>query len=434
MTADPIAEFWQEFAATTWGKTPAVLRPGFDASLGTPDEVFAGGLDAARRYAREGEIPRVRGYLGRREQKDVSALLPRPDDATFAGFVGRLHGSYRDGGFALYVQQFQVTGEAIWRRATGFLAELQSAVGAPIGGSYLDLFVMNQHRGFTGVHKDAQDVFTCVVSGKKRMLLWPFERLLDRPGVEPNLRQRSHRLGHICDDQLRAEAIVLDAEPGDLMYWPADYWHVSEADDEPVTTLGLGVIRTADTVRFASAAAKLVLQDQLRPPSSAPLPARVGVDGALAWLDTAIAETLADPRYRERLDDAFLRWLTGFGFEEVLPLAPAADLDDDAWLRGAGPHGFCWRARHRTLAIAAHGHPLELPAHPALVRLCEQIAGGAVLRVGAVLDDATAGEPAAHRAAVRGKLRALLELLARARAVARIATPALELTSPANAA
>lgn len=415
---DHIHDFWDHFAATVWGKTPAVLRPPFDAALGTPAEVFEAALEAARRYANPNLPPRARAYLGSSEQRDAAPLLPDPADGSLAGYLRRVRHVPSDDGFGVMVNQFQSTDDAIWSRVTRFLGGLQRAVGVAIGGSHLDLFVVNQRRGFIGVHKDSQDVFTTVVSGRKRMLLWPFERLRDRTGQGEALRLRGWKLGQICDDALRAEAIVLDAEPGDIMYWPADYWHNSEADREPVVTLALGVVRTADPVRFAQMATDVLVRQQATPGAAAPDLSLSGFDGAMSWLDAAVAGAFADPRYRDQLENTFLRWLTGCGFEEVPALAPPRDLGDDTWLRGCGAPRFVHHRRRGALAIWSHGHALDLPGHPALLHLCDEIARRAAFQVGAFLDEAVASEPPDRRDATRSKLAALLKLLVRARALA----------------
>lgn len=415
---DHVHEFWAHFAATVWGKTPAVLRPPFDAALGTPEEVFKAATEAARRYASPNLPPRVRAYLGATEQRDAAPFLPDPADVSLDGYLRRVRQVPGDDGFGVMVNQFQSTDDVIWNRVTRFLGGLQRAVGAAIGGSHLDLFVVNQRCGFIGVHKDSQDVFTTVVSGRKRMLLWPFERLRDRTGQGELLRLRGWKLGQICDDALRVEAIVLDAEPGDIMYWPADYWHNSEADGEPVVTMALGVVRTADPSRFAQMATDALVRQQTTPGPAAPDLSLAGFEGAMNWLDAAIADAFADPRYRDQLENTFLRWLTACGFEEVPGLARASELRDETWLSGCGAPMFVHHSRRGALAIWSHGHALELPGHPALLRLCDEIQRKDCFRVGAFLDEAVANEPPDRRDATRRKLAALLTLLVRARALA----------------
>lgn len=418
-----VSDFWDDFATHHWGRRPVVLRPPFPVSLGTMDEVFAGCLEAGRRIEKPRRVQRVRAFVGLDELHDVPQLLPRASDHDMHGYVQRMCQAHADRGFGLMIMQFQSSHDAIWRRTTAFLAELERRIGIQPGGAALDLFTMNQHRGFTGVHKDSQDVFTCVVSGRKRMLLWPFERLADRPSVKPTDRLRSARLGQICDDELRAEAIVLDAEPGDIMYWPCDYWHISEVIGGPVTTLGLGVIRTGDMVEFLQTATASLHRELTTPPAPVPDVGRVGLDGTLAWLRRTIDAAIADPRIETRIEDEFMHWLTSHGFGEVPALTPPVSLADDDWIAGCGPRLFVWRQRGGRLVISSHGKPLELPAHPALVDLCARIGEAATIRVGAFLDDATGSAPPADRDAVRVKLRGLLGLLARARAVAAVAAP-----------
>lgn len=409
---DPIRAFWDHFAATIWGRTPAVLRPPFDAALATGDDVFAAALESARRYANPNLPPRVRAYLGAQEQRDATPLLADAADASLDGYLRRLRKMPSNDGFGVMMMQFQSTHDAIWNRVTRLYAGLTRAVGVPIGGSHLDCFVMNQRRGFIGVHKDSQDVFTTVVTGKKRMLLWPFERLRAAAGQGDQLRYRGWRLRDIDESSLRDEAIVLDAERGDIMYWPADYWHNSEGDGEPVVTVGLGVVRSGDPVRFVQRATSTLTQSQTMPTAQ--------LDGAIEWLDGVVAAAFADARYRERVEHEFLRWLTGCGFDEVPSLAPPSELDEAAWIGGTSTPTFAHRRRGGTLTIWSHGNSIDLPAHPALLRLCEAIARGVPFRLGAFLDEAVAAKTAERRDSMRGKLAVILKHMFRARALALI--------------
>jgi ribosomal protein L28 len=173
-------------------------------------------------------------------------------------------------------------------------------------------------------------------------------------GLTPSDRHFNRRLS-IDPRKYRKDAIVLDAEAGDLIYWPSEYWHVSEPRSEDFSAmLSLGLFRPA------------VIGTALQPLSHA------------AMLSQRIAAAA------KRADAAQeLRWITGFGFERGGPLLerPRGSLrtiPKEITVRKIPGHRILWKpnvARDRML-VAANGHSITLPQSAALIQLLEQLSSG----------------------------------------------------------
>jgi hypothetical protein len=200
-----------------------------------------------------------------------------------------------------------------------------------------------------------------VIRGKKRMLAWPFEYFLGRvKGVTPADRYFNKRLA-IDHTPYRKDAVVLDAEAGDVIYWPSHYWHVAEPRDDGFSAmLSLGIFRRE---------------------GAAPR----GAD----WLDSR--DLSAGVRGADIARQ--LRWRTSFGFEMGGPAienAPRERARAPVTVVQAPCSLIQWKeiAAGR-LVVAANGHSMTLPRTTDTVTLLERLARGE-----AVVADGSGAPPA----------------------------------------
>ena len=137
----------------------------------------------------------------------------------------------------------------LWLDTLPFLQRVFRSTGVPSSVS-LDLFLGNYRLSPFGIHKDNQDVITFIVLGNKRFYLWPSEHFSHRPelaGVPA--REHAHRVLQIpvADGAEYAaivkEAIVVHGQPGDVMFWPASYWHCADNEAADLAlTVGFGMV------------------------------------------------------------------------------------------------------------------------------------------------------------------------------------------------
>ncbi len=169
--------------------------------------------------------------------------LPRADETSMAQYLARLDRRFAPNRFGVQFRSMEREW-IMWSRFSAIARELQGLL--KLGAGRMDLvgFLGNYRRTAFGVHKDSQHVFTFVVAGRKRMLLWPIEAFAGRSEVPDNPALKQAGLFALTKTEFaraRKKAIVLEARPGDLMYWPPSYWHCADPTPGVGITVTLGV-------------------------------------------------------------------------------------------------------------------------------------------------------------------------------------------------
>jgi len=372
-------ELWDGFVQRHHTKEPTVWRHAFAEPFAQMSEVFDWLLLAATRCEQGDDRIPYRLYSSGARLPDAAGHLPRRSDGSVAGYLDRLDREL--GQVGLLVNELQAVHPAVWLRSIDFLRALYARVGMPAGYALLDIFSGSYTKGFFGVHKDDQDVFTIVLEGKKRLLVWPFEALADLPGAEGAEPWNVHDLSHVDIEAHRATATVLEGEPGDLLYWPASYWHVAETAGkrEQVTTLSLGLRRHPDpTSGIALTMKELVDEERSAFSEWLPHPSLGGCDVATA-MDRARNATrcmVESPAFADRHDVRLLERLTAFGFREVPDPLPAEPLEPTAVLCATSEQPVSWLRTGDDILWSAHGYAFRFPYHSGLERLFSRVCQG----------------------------------------------------------
>ncbi len=254
--------------------------------------------------------------------------------------------------FGLMVNHMQAVDPGIWKALTSFLQDAYPWISSP-PLAFLDLFYGNYSSSFTGLHKDTQEIIAFVIRGKKRILAWPFDYFLSRvKGVTPADKYFNKRLS-IDYRKYRKDAIVLDAEPGDVIYWPSDHWHLSEVQNGQFSAmLSLGLFRQKQSNDTEKKLSPFLSQE---------------ITGAMTRQDAA----------RQ------LRWMTSFGFELGGPFADATlnerkeDLGNVRIVKNKSSI-VLWKINpsQNRILVASNGHSITLPYSKKLIKLLEQFARG----------------------------------------------------------
>jgi len=257
----------------------------------------------------------------------------------------------------------------IWNAVAAFIQDARHCIHFPVARAFLDLFYGRYSSNFTGLHKDTQEIFAFVVRGQKRMLAWPFDYFLSRSDeVSAGDRYFNKRL-EIDHRKYRQDAIVLDAEAGDLIYWPSDYWHVAESRSENFSAmLSLGILQTTSGLSETSGA-QTHFKNTL---------ARTGT-GKLLNPSAPASQDLSE--VVEEADAARrLRWLTGFGFEIGGPILEAgrADAKTPITLVKNQSGLFYWKilTSEKRILVSAGGHSITLSYSPRVLELFQRLAAG----------------------------------------------------------
>ncbi|MEP5570012.1 MAG: cupin domain-containing protein [Halioglobus sp.] len=84
-----------------------------------------------------------------------------------------------------------------------------------------DIFIGNYKATPFGVHKDNLHNFMFMSLGRRIMHFWP-----DREGEKSADESRK---------------VSFEVEPGDLLYWPPEYWHVGESTGETAVSMNIDI-------------------------------------------------------------------------------------------------------------------------------------------------------------------------------------------------
>ncbi len=418
--ADTVTD-WPTFVSEYWRRRPAILRIPQATALTRSDYVFDVLLAAADAY-RDGRL---------QDPNDIRLLLdegtvnpgyaaeyyPDHDDTDLADYIRRVSAASRTG-FSLVVNSVQQYSFELWCRARDFLSRLYADAGALPGGvSDCHIIAGRYQEAPTRVHKDTADVFTCVLTGEKQMWVWPYDAFAcsqDARFTQVNL-DVDYRLSTGRGD-------CLHGGPGDILYWPATYWHCAESDGRPHATLHLASYRDGNPLRTAhhllAAATTRALAghwvtDRPYPTGTEPIEP---IDSEQAFGE--LRAILDSAELRDQWHAKWLKRLSSGNFEVVPPLAARADLGPDDPVRAEPAHPILINTRpggDRT-HIAANGHVFTLPVAPSLHGVLAHLNSGRTItarQLKAAQSDQRIGlEP----------LCALLGLLLRARALVRTDT------------
>jgi ribosomal protein L16 Arg81 hydroxylase len=373
---------WDEFAAHYWDRRPVLIKAVSPAPFELR-EVFTAATLATRPPGPYLMPPTAQFAVGRFQQSEPAHWFPRTEDDAFDGYRQRLDAELaafsKETRYALVVHAFHAFHAGQWERQRAFFEPLWERTGLPLSGAITTLFHGNYEHTPVGVHRDRFATFLFALEGHKRMRFWR-----TCPWTEPVTSKLDYE-SHL------ATSFTAEPEPGDLLYWPASYYHVGESvDGATATSVNVGVPREANR-------AGLDLDDLLLGKST---DAMVDPDAALARLPAATAPlSVPEPATDDALPEALEQTLRVF--QEYSDFDRMQDLVAAVSLRNWSASGLCpvpppevsqpldagttVRARARVLSqpvggaqlCAANGHVLrssltQQQVEPLLRRLAEQ--------------------------------------------------------------
>ncbi|MFJ5924537.1 JmjC domain-containing protein [Kitasatospora sp. NPDC092948] len=408
---------WDEFTAQYWDRRPVLIKAVRPAPFESR-EVFAATAAATRPPGPHLMPPTAQFAVGRFQQSEPADWFPRAGDGAFDGYRRRLDAELAafsaERRYALVVHAFHAFHAEQWERQRAFFDPLWERTGLPVSGPITTLFHGNYEHTPVGVHRDRFATFLFALEGHKRMRFWR-----ECPWTEPVTTKLDYQ------DHLAA-SFTAEPEPGDLLYWPASYYHVGESvDGRAATSVNVGVPREAHRAVYdvddlllgrtpdamVDPDAALVRLPTATAPLSVPEPPP---DGALP---EALEQTLRllqeyrDPaRMRERVAELSLRNLSASGLCPVPPPGAPQPLEDGTAVRARAR--VLYQPADGTLLVAANGHLLRSPLTQHQVRpLLRRLAEPKPVPVGDLL--------AALPPAARADARHLLETLESFRALTR---------------
>lgn len=248
----PPESFWQDFLSKYWEQQPTTLSYPARRPLMTEEEALALFRQLGDRF-RAGEQVDADFYIENAYLRSgVGRLLPDATDRDLPGYRARVTAQLGGQRFSLVTNSVRRESREHSRRVHAFTRGLRRRIGEQAGSIGADIFLSSSLRTPFGVHRDAASNFSYIISGQKRMLVWPHEVFAERvdqhgPGPLNNVF-----LDEVDLDSYRDRAIVLEGRAGDVLYWPSSYWHIAESTGEPSLVLNVPVYLYTALYRMAS--------------------------------------------------------------------------------------------------------------------------------------------------------------------------------------
>ncbi len=321
---------------------------------------------------------------------DIGRHLVRADDRSLRAYAERVNQAF-DKPFALIVHSLHAESFEHYRRVREFIAPLLDARDLSQAVLDTDVFLGSYRMTPQGVHVDAASNFAFVVEGTKRMLVWPPEAFADHRDI----RQPRSEGGATFIDTLdladyRESAVVLEGEPGDVLFWPESWWHVGEAVGEFSATWNLSVFRGRR---------RALIERRLRTDDNSPL----RLDGDLADVARRIADS--GPSLAEWLAEVSAEIDSASGFAAVpVPRAEVA-MSVAMTVRVDDPRAIACRRTDTGFVVAVNGHAITLPSSARADELIDVMKQGPV-KLRALIDRFEDVPVADARALVKAMLTA----------------------------
>ncbi|SAL59837.1 hypothetical protein [Caballeronia humi] len=314
---------------------------------------------------------------GKRLPKAVlDPLLPDIGDSTLEQYGERLCQAAEAADVMLYVTGLQRFTPTIWKRACEFLIPLYESVGLPAGYADLELFMGRYRATPGGVHRDQGTNFHFVISGQKKMHLWP----------RPDLSEALDPAGEASSDSRRFQTdqwmwdlghgLSLAAASGDVFHWAIEHWHVGDSPEFSVS-LNIALYLNGSPWKLVESALSRALA--LANASSYPFDPRAEDWHAQGFPSdvSRIFDRLAGMASLESIEALcareWLRKMTSFGFAIVPPPEASPVVQPGDVFKRTGVIPVLYRRVGGRLLYSANGHVDETIDSPRMLNLFDQI-------------------------------------------------------------
>lgn len=372
-SADELCGFLLE--SGRWQRFPVLFRGhGLGDLLGTHDEILAGfrGLKGL------GQHPRV--YVDGTRLAPADGHPCTASDSSLEAYLERLSGEYESSNVAVVADFFERSHPRIWFRHSAFLSGLYRAVGFPVGTASANVFVGSYDRTPFGFHKDRTDSFLYSLAGRKRFLIWNFDDVAKHLPLPADARHENIRYEKYDYTRLHSIAMVADTQPGDLLYWPWDAFHIGEPSPGELTvSVAIGIEPFGSPFWGVEPVAERGSYAMRTEPFG---------DGAqpdlVAGRVEAMSRAIEDRAVRDALREELLLRRTRLAFANPPPPAPVPELTDETWLRPPLPGLVAWQSADGRVVVSANGYSFSADEDPALLELIEEINRGEAVQVKAL--------------------------------------------------
>ncbi|MDW3191847.1 MAG: cupin-like domain-containing protein [Cytophagales bacterium] len=225
---------WDRFMEEFWDKSPVIIK-GFSKQPVLTQEDLLKLVQLQGNRILDGKTAELTLYdkhrvslsgthASRRYLTGIEPYLPDGQEKHLSDYLFGLTEHERFNEFCLY-SNAPHTYEHIWKAMRPVFKLIFEGTKISPAGMNTDLFIGNYQRTNFGAHRDQLSNFMFMLFGTRRMLLWSDHVWKNVLGNPDNNKLIVHDY-----EAFRSEALVAELSPGDVLYWPMEYWHVGEND------------------------------------------------------------------------------------------------------------------------------------------------------------------------------------------------------------
>ena len=318
-------------------------------------------------------------WLDRKQLGEFDALLPDSNDGTLENYLHRVGKAVGGLEFTLLLANPHLYNEAFWRTSRSIARELFEHVGYPCGGIDTCMFLGTYRKTPFGVHRGQMSVVTFPVLGTKQFLLWPRGYGESHDDIRDSL-EYDHHLDH---------AIEAAGSARDMLYWPADYWHIADGTGASTAAWNIGIWWDRPPIVRVLEEVSEILADTVESADSRGVNLRTDFGSNGAAIPTELREALAIIRgavsgqdLDHRVARQWLKFASADGFRDVPPLLGAPPPSPQARLRLVpNINGLVYRHAAGLASIAANGHVGELVLADDTLDLLDALKSGKALSI-----------------------------------------------------
>jgi hypothetical protein len=318
---------------------------------------------------------------GRSAIYDFYRWLASPDDIEAAQYVERVVKESGCSEFCVMMFNLQKYSKEIYRWGTDLSDSFREVRGEPKGEVDIDAILGNYRVTPRGIHRDASDTLMFVIEGEKNMLFWDSSVFEGHPHSRGNAGMET--LIGVDAFSHAASSIAINASAGDVIWWPAEFWHVGCNQNVSRSALALNIGFGTQPTRFVNAAFHDVcsaIQNQL-------LCGEAGRPANVEAVDRALLEFLDSRDLRVALSDivrqSHLRKSSGSGFLSVASLRGNVSISPKGRFRLTRPQRLRWSLSSNSceIEVAADGHLHVFPFDNSIIEIINALVGGSVVDI-----------------------------------------------------
>ena len=368
-------QFWSDFVEQYWEKSSVVLAGDETNAFPTisPEELFPAVTACVESFL-AGDDQKVRFYVDG-DQIDVIGgghgdLLPKLSDGSFEEYHYRMVNQYGFRDYALVMADWHQFSHPLWHRIVHTVDALARYAGISASRMDTQIFLGTYGKTPFGVHVDDASAFHFPIIGTKRMRFWKDSFVKQTPALR-HARQY---------EQFLSESVVNEASPGEIIYWPSNYWHVGESHGDFAVTWRFAYW-IADALRRRVMVNATQLFEKLHATpliSMSPTPVRSDRIAGVEELLRDVAIVAQSRELRRRVVASWLEQCSAFGFLRV-PAPEPQDTNGDG-LRLRTPFRlYAARADENYLCVSAAGASCFVPNNTETTRLIDALNSGDVI-------------------------------------------------------